>query len=192
MVKCERNKEGQAEDNGNTKEGDWHERPCRECRLKQGVCDAGKGGDEYDITKHLQTEAGVGAVETERDQGTSEENKADGDTGCSEDVVWDFVVRPKAVAHVEDYARREKDEDDDGQPVGERKEVASASYDKTVKVWDAMRGLEVLSFKGRAPVWSVAFSADGQRLMSASADETVKVWVARPRPEASTPGAKAR
>ncbi|MSU36978.1 MAG: hypothetical protein EXS36_18145 [Pedosphaera sp.] len=31
-------------------------------------------------------------------------------------------------------------------------------------------------------VWSVAFSADGNRLASVSKDQTVKLWDATPRP----------
>ena len=57
------------------------------------------------------------------------------------------------------------------------KRLASASWDQTVKVWDATSGQETLTLKGHtAVVWSVAFSADGKRLASASWDGTVKVW----------------
>ena len=57
------------------------------------------------------------------------------------------------------------------------KRLASASTDRTVKVWDAATGQETLTLKGHTDqVTSVAFSPDGQRLASASDDETVKVW----------------
>lgn len=57
------------------------------------------------------------------------------------------------------------------------KRLASASYDRTVKVWDATSGRELLTLKGHTDrVWSVAFSPDGKRLVSASRDQTVKVW----------------
>ena len=57
------------------------------------------------------------------------------------------------------------------------KRLASASFDKTVKVWDATSGQETLTLKGHTgQVWSVAFSPDGKRLASASEDQTVKVW----------------
>ena len=65
-------------------------------------------------------------------------------------------------------------------PDGQR--LASASYDGTVKVWDARTGQETLTLKG---LTSVAFSPDGQRLASASLDQTVKVWDATPLSEGS-------
>jgi WD40 repeat protein len=57
------------------------------------------------------------------------------------------------------------------------KRLASASEDWTVKVWDAVSGLEVLTLKGHTgAVRGVSFSPDGRRLASASEDCTVKVW----------------
>src|SRR5262249_3844269 len=65
--------------------------------------------------------------------------------------------------------------------------LASASEDKTVKVWDAQTGQEALTLKGHTdPVRSVCFSPDGKRLASASNDETVKVWDVQTGQEAVT------
>ena len=68
------------------------------------------------------------------------------------------------------------------------KRLASASHDKTVKVWDAaMVGQEWLTLKGHTNwVRSVAFSPDGKRLASASYDKTIKVWDAATGQESFT------
>jgi WD40 repeat protein len=55
--------------------------------------------------------------------------------------------------------------------------LASASHDKTVKVWDASSGACLQTLEGhRNRVVSVAFSHDLSNLASASHDKTVKVW----------------
>ena len=49
------------------------------------------------------------------------------------------------------------------------KRLASAGHDRTVKVWDAATGQEILTLKGHTGLCqSVAFSPDGKRLASAS------------------------
>jgi WD40 repeat protein len=55
--------------------------------------------------------------------------------------------------------------------------LASASRDKTVKIWDASSGAYLQTLEGHSrEVNSVAFSHDSTRLASVSGDKTVKIW----------------
>ena len=74
-------------------------------------------------------------------------------------------------------------------PEGTR--LASASIDRTVKLWDVKSGDEVLSLRGHTGgVLGVAFSPEGSLLASAGRDGTVRIWDARPWPPSSPlPGA---
>jgi hypothetical protein len=55
--------------------------------------------------------------------------------------------------------------------------LATASADRTAKVWDAASNQELRTLSGHSrEVWSVVFSPDGARLATASADRTAKVW----------------
>ena len=55
--------------------------------------------------------------------------------------------------------------------------LASASGDRTVKVWDASSGMWFQTLKGHSDwVNSVAFSHDSACLASVSCDRTVKIW----------------
>jgi len=60
-------------------------------------------------------------------------------------------------------------------PNGSR--LASASFDTTVRIWDAPSARLLHSLEGhKSPVLSVAWHPDGSRLASASLDNTVKIW----------------
>jgi WD40 repeat protein len=54
--------------------------------------------------------------------------------------------------------------------------IASASADKTMKLWKP-DGTLLTTFQGHnAPIYGLSFSPDGQLIASASADKTVKLW----------------
>ncbi|MHC5763463.1 NACHT and WD repeat domain-containing protein, partial [Nostoc sp.] len=56
------------------------------------------------------------------------------------------------------------------------KTLASASGDKTVKLWDVATGKEISTLNHKNAVAVVSFSPDGKTLASASGDKTVKLW----------------
>jgi len=57
------------------------------------------------------------------------------------------------------------------------KQVASASDDTTVRIWDAVTGAETHKLEGHESyVQSVCFSPDGKQVASASDDRTVRIW----------------
>ena len=57
--------------------------------------------------------------------------------------------------------------------------VASASSDRTVRLWDAATGAALQTLEGHSGmVCAVAFSPDGKLVASASADCTVRLWKA--------------
>ncbi|KDQ50997.1 hypothetical protein JAAARDRAFT_84093, partial [Jaapia argillacea MUCL 33604] len=62
------------------------------------------------------------------------------------------------------------------------KYIVSGSYDKTIRIWDAVSGAPVLQpLEGHTDwVTSVAFSPDGQRIVSGSVsgsyDKTIRIW----------------
>ena len=54
---------------------------------------------------------------------------------------------------------------------------SAASWDKTVRVWDAASGKELLVLRGHeGAVTAAGFSPDGARIVSGSWDNTVRVW----------------
>jgi WD40 repeat protein len=59
----------------------------------------------------------------------------------------------------------------------DRKTLASASFDNTIKLWDVATGKEKTTLMGHGDkVISVTFSPDGKTLASASADNTIILW----------------
>jgi hypothetical protein len=67
-------------------------------------------------------------------------------------------------------------------PDGRR--IATASSDRTVRVWDVEDRAEVAVLSGHEDwVWAVAWSPDGRRIATASFDRTIRVWDVEDRAE---------
>jgi len=55
--------------------------------------------------------------------------------------------------------------------------IASASFDKSVKLWNGKNGKFITTLRGHvSSVYQVAWSADSRLLVSGSSDSTLKVW----------------
>ncbi len=62
--------------------------------------------------------------------------------------------------------------------------VATASWDRTARIWDARSGQELLVLRGHSgEVTSVAFTAHGTNVATGSTDGTARVWNIGPLPE---------
>jgi WD40 repeat protein len=60
--------------------------------------------------------------------------------------------------------------------------IASANWDKTVKLWEVISGKVRATLKGHGDiVRSVAFSPDGKKLVTGSDDHTIKSLSEKPR-----------
>ncbi|WIA35410.1 hypothetical protein OEZ86_003855 [Tetradesmus obliquus] len=60
--------------------------------------------------------------------------------------------------------------------------VLSASFDKSIKLWDGVKGTFVATFRNHVgPVFQVAWSSDSRLFVSGSKDSTLKVWDVRTR-----------
>jgi WD40 repeat protein len=57
------------------------------------------------------------------------------------------------------------------------REVATTSYDKTARIWDAESGKEIAVLKGHnGPVSMAIFNGDNTRVATASYDSTARIW----------------
>jgi WD40 repeat protein len=61
------------------------------------------------------------------------------------------------------------------------KRIVTAGEDRTVRVWDAQTGTELLTLERHVgAAFSASFSPDGTRIVIASRGNAAKVWDSRP------------
>jgi WD40 repeat protein len=94
--------------------------------------------------------------------------------GGKELQLWDWAQRPGApvatLEHEEGSIR-----DFAFSPDGQR--LATASFDKTAKIWDATTGQGLFTLSGHTEyVNGVAFSPNGRWVVTASGDKTAQIW----------------
>jgi WD40 repeat protein len=95
---------------------------------------------------------------------------------AGEDVkIWDATVDQEMVVLNGKTAHTAIVHDIAFSPDGLR--LASAGFDKRVKMWDTFTGKEVRSISAHGGmINSVAYSPDGKYLATASADKAIKIW----------------
>ncbi|CDY09645.1 hypothetical protein HID58_077783 [Brassica napus] len=55
--------------------------------------------------------------------------------------------------------------------------IASASFDKSVRIWDGITGAFITTLRGHlGPVYQISWSPDSRMLLSGSKDSTLKIW----------------
>ena len=55
--------------------------------------------------------------------------------------------------------------------------IVSGSYDKTIRLWDAVSGAHLNTLEGHSnKIMSVVFSPDGTRTASGAFDKTIRLW----------------
>ncbi len=91
---------------------------------------------------------------------------------------WDYLKRLVRGGHLTLYGHAGPVTNLTFSPDGQR--LATTSWDRTAKIWDARTGREILTLRGHiSTVSGVAFSPDGQRLATVGGDRTVRLWEAR-------------
>jgi WD40 repeat protein/uncharacterized protein YegL len=56
-------------------------------------------------------------------------------------------------------------------------QLATASYDKTAKIWDVNTGTVIRTLYGHTDfVWGIAYSPDGKKIITGSYDNTANIW----------------
>ncbi|ETO32883.1 WD-40 repeat-containing protein [Reticulomyxa filosa] len=59
----------------------------------------------------------------------------------------------------------------------DNQQLASCSYDKTIRIWDFESGKEIKRLSGHSDIiFELHYSSDGSALVSCSRDKTIRIW----------------
>jgi hypothetical protein len=88
-------------------------------------------------------------------------------------TIWDPATGKK----IREYGSEHGDVLYDAELSPDGKILATAGYDRFIRIWNVADGKAIRSIEGHnGAIFDLAFSPDGKILASASADETVKLW----------------
>merc|ERR1719236_427945 len=92
-------------------------------------------------------------------------------------MVWELTPGHDTIGYARRALKGHGEAVQDITPSSEGAFALSASWDKTMRLWDLNTGATVRTFQGHTKdVNSVAFSADNRQIVSGSRDRTIKLW----------------
>jgi WD40 repeat protein len=166
----------QAAEQARTAEG-VAEKKAAEARTARDLADQRRAGERlhrYIAHTSLAQMAWGGRNMRRLRQLLDREVPADGETDLRA-FEWHYLLRLLEGSRVTLTGHTDTVTAIDFSPEGRR--LASASLDRTVKIWELPTGLEIRTLKGHADgVVGVVFSPDGQRVVSCGQDGAIKMW----------------
>merc|ERR1719156_110392 len=93
-------------------------------------------------------------------------------------MVWELTPDGEAVGYARKSLSGHSETIQDVVLSSDGQFALSASWDKTMRLWDLNTGTAARTFQGHTKdVNSVAFSGDNRQIVSGSRDKTIKLWI---------------